>query len=425
MTQDLLVRRRPSTLLDTAMPRSTGALVIAQIVGQGLAVATAVLLTRRLGVSGFGIYAFVTAAVFVANVGTTFGTDMVLIREIARDDRVDRCAPALVLQLALSGIAIAVVFAGSAAASAAGSGAAERFIVPLRIFSFALVPATAYSIATALLRGLGMMRRYAVAVVAAAGAPLGAVAVWVRAGDSLTRTMTILLGAQTAVALVAVSTCIAPVARARATIAPSRADVFAMARDSREVGVLAGVGVVYQRLAMLGVAMLVGPTANGWYSGAARIVEASKTGHIALAGAVYPVMADATRDDAGADLGVVLRRARVTNFVSALAVAAGLAIAGRVLVDRLYGPGFAESKAALTILSVGLVASCVATFESLALLAEHREREVLRVMGVCLAVLLVGLVTMVAAFGWIGACWAMLAADLTQAVLLTRKRAGR
>jgi O-antigen/teichoic acid export membrane protein len=237
--------------------------------------------------------------------------------------------------------------------------------------------------------------------------------------------MTVLLGAQAAVALVAVACCAVPLVRSHAAVAPTRAQVLAMARASREVGVLAAVGVVYQRMAMLGVAVLVGPTANGWYSGAARIVEASKTGHIALATAAYPVMAESTRGDAGADLGLMLRRARLTNFVFALAVAGGLAVAGRMLVDRLYGSAFAESKHALTILAVGLVASCVATFESLAMLAEHREREVLRVMGACLAVLLGCLIVMVAAFGWIGACWAMLVADVTQASLLMKRRGRR
>lgn len=425
MTQHVLARGDRSWSRETVVPRTTAVLVGAQLLGQALAVVTAVLLTRRLGASGFGIYAFVAAAVFIANVGTTFGTDMVLIREIARERRLDRCPAAFVLQLALSGIVIAVVFAGTAAVDAVGSSGAERFIAPLRIFSLALIPGAAYSVATALLRGLGMLRRYAVAVVAAAGMPLVAVTAAVHPGDSLPRAMAALLCAQTAAAGVALACCAGPLVRAQAAIRPTRAQVVAMARDSREVGVLAAAGVVYQRMAMLGVAMLVGPTANGWYSGAARIVEASKTGHIALATAAYPMMAEATRDDAGADHVAVLRRARLTNFVLALVVAGGLAIAGRMLVERLYGSAFAESKDALTILAVGLVASCVATFESLALLAEHREREVVRVMAACLAVLLVGLVVMVAAIGWVGACWAMLAADTAQAALLMSRRARR
>jgi O-antigen/teichoic acid export membrane protein len=39
-----------------------------------------VVLAARLGVTGLGEYALVSAVVFVANVATTFGTDMVLVR---------------------------------------------------------------------------------------------------------------------------------------------------------------------------------------------------------------------------------------------------------------------------------------------------------------------------------------------------------
>ena len=58
------------------------------------------------------------------------------------------------------------------------------------------------------------------------------------------------------------------------------------------------------------------------------------------------------------------------------------------------------------------------------MLAAHRERKVLRVMGVCLVVLLVALVAMVTAVGWIEA-WAMLVADVTQTALLRRSRVRR
>ena len=73
-----------------AVPRNTGVLFIGRVVAQGLAVVLTVVLAARLGVSGFGEYALVSAVVFLANVATTFGTDMVLIREVAGHARLDR-----------------------------------------------------------------------------------------------------------------------------------------------------------------------------------------------------------------------------------------------------------------------------------------------------------------------------------------------
>jgi O-antigen/teichoic acid export membrane protein len=424
MTDDLLAPVAPR-LRTGFLPRSTSSLVVAQITGQGLAVVTAVMLGRRLGAAGFGVYAFATAAIFVLNVGTTLGTDMVLIREIARDRRVDRCIAALGLQIALSIAAIAAVFAVTAAVSAVASTGADRFAAPIRIFAVSLVPAAFYSVATAMLRGLGLLRVYAVLVVAAAAFPLVAVAALVRRGDSVPWSMAVLVAAQTAVAVLAIACCVAPWKAAGASAHLSRGEVVAMARTSRAIGGLGVIGVLYQRLAMFGVAVLVGPTTTGWYSGAARLVEASKTGHIALAGATYPVMAEAAARPGNHHRDAVLRTAKRTNLAMAIVLATMVIFVGPTLIDRLYGSAFASSKHAVTILAVGLVPSCVATFQSLSLFAEGREREVLRIMVVSIVVLGVGLAGFIAAFGWIGACWAMLVADSTQAILLMTRRRSR
>ena len=129
----------------------------AQVAGQGLAVVTAVLLARRLGAHGFGVYAVAVAVVFVANVVTTFGTDMVLIREIARDGRLDRRGPALRLQLALTAGALTVIgVAALVVRITTGSN-----VVPIVVFALSLVPAVWFSVSTAVLRGLTMLRSYA------------------------------------------------------------------------------------------------------------------------------------------------------------------------------------------------------------------------------------------------------------------------
>jgi O-antigen/teichoic acid export membrane protein len=198
-----------------------------------------------------------------------------------------------------------------------------------------------------------------------------------------------------------------------------------MVRESRTIGGLSLIGVLYQRLAMLGVSFFVGPTATGWYSGASRIVEASKTGHVALAGAAYPLMAEADKRPGDRDRELLLHRSRRLCLVSGAVVSITLVVGGPFLVDHLYGSAFASARSAVVILALGVVPSTLATFQSLALFAQHRERDVLRVMNVCIGVLVGGMVTLVPAVGWIGACWAMLVADITQAALLTSHNRGR
>lgn len=403
---------------DAQLPRHTAAVGIAQITGQGIAVITAVLLARRLGVAGFGVYAFVSSAVFIVNVATTFGTDMVLIREVAQDRRLDRCSAALGLQLTLSVAAITLILAISAIVAPL----ARDFVVPLRVFSLSLLPAAWFSVGSALLRGLGSLRAYAGLVIAASALPLVAVVGFVRHGDTLLRTMTILLLAQIGVALAALACCAKPLRDARIILRASPAEIVAMARASRTIGGLGLLGVLYQRLATLGVSVLVGPTATGWYSGASRIVEGSKVGHTALATATYPVMAAAGGHDDAVDRTAVVRRSWRACLVLGVAVSLVLIVAGNAVIDRVYGPEFVNSRHAVTILALGVVPSTIATFQSLAYLAQHREREVLRVLGGAVAVLALGIAVLVPVLGWIGACWAMLIADIAQAAVLTARR---
>ena len=85
-------------------------LILSRFGAQGLAVVFTILLARRLGIEGFGTYAFIAAIIFVANALTTFGTDMLLIREIAAQGGLSRLPSALIVQLVLSILFIAAVW---------------------------------------------------------------------------------------------------------------------------------------------------------------------------------------------------------------------------------------------------------------------------------------------------------------------------
>jgi len=403
------------------LPGGTTSVAIAHVAGQALAVVTAVVLARRLGAAGFGVYAVAIAGIYVLNVVTTFGTDMVLVREIARDRRLERCVDALALQTLLSVVAIAVVFSLTAALGGTGG----EYVTPLQIFSWSLIAAACYSVASATLRGLERMREYAALVVLAASVPLAGVVVFVPRGAGPVRALAILLIAQLAVAAVAIGVVMAVAGRTRPALHTTRRRIVGVARESSEIGALGMLGVLSQRLALIGVAVFAGPSASGWYSGAARVVEASKVGHVALGTAALPLMAQHATDNGRADRHV--RQARVRrSWIVALALAGGIAIAlatvGPQVLERLYGPGFRPSRRALQVLALGVIPSTTITFRSLELLAMRREREVMRVTVCCLGVLVLGIAVLVPASGWIGACWAGVAADVFGAAALSRHR---
>ena len=254
--------RTPS--LATSVPRNAGWLFAGRVAAQGLAVVMTVLLAARLGVGGLGEYAFVSAVVLLANVGTTFGTDMVLIREIAGDGKLDRWPAALAVQLLLSMIAIAIIWA----AAPFIPGQSDNVVVALRVLSLSLIPAAVFSVGTAVLRGAGRMRAYAVVGVAAAAIQLLAVAAIVGSNSDVQQAAFALLIGQLLVAVVAWLVCAGRVTGMRAVPAMSGSDVRAMARASASIGILGLLGILYQRLGAIAVSVMVGPVATGWYAGA-------------------------------------------------------------------------------------------------------------------------------------------------------------
>lgn len=402
--------------------RDAGWLLAGRATAQLILVLLTVLLAARLGPAGFGAYAVLAAVVFLANVVTTFGTDMALIREIAAG----RAAPdvtgartsslsaaswpaALAVQLILSAAAIGLIWALTPFVPNLAPGMAEA----LRIYAFALVPAAVFSVATAGLRGGGRMRACAGLGTAGAAITLGAVWLAVPPGAALDRLAAVLLGVQVALAAIGWATCARGQPAFRSVPRTGLGDVTAMARTSARIGVLGLLGVLYQRLGVLVLAVVAGPAATGWFAAASRVADASKAGHVALFGALYPELARSH----GAGQGE-MRTARWLTLGPAAIISALLLVFGPGIIRFLYGSGFGASGSALAVLALSIVPATAATHRSLELVAAGREGHMAGALAASLAVLVVLLAALVPTVGWTGAAWAVLGAETVQAALL-------
>ena len=395
-----------------SIPRSVATLLASRVGAQVLGVVLTVMLAARLGVTGFGEYAVVGAIVFVANVVTTFGTDMILIRDIARDRRFERCAVALVLQAMLSLAAMVCIWSAPALVPGAGGDIATA----LRVMSLSLLPAALFSVCTAVLRGDRRMHAYAVVSLTAAAAPVVAVGVLVPTGAGVVRAAIALLAAQAVATLVAGAACAARVPPMSLVSGVGRSELVAMARISTPVGILGILGILYQRCSAIAIALIAGPVATSWFVAASRITEASKTGHVALFTALYPAMAEVhavPRRRRGLD------RSLRFSVLFAAVITATLLLAGPALVDRLYGAAFTPARTGVMVLAIAVLPSTVATYQSLALLAADRARDTLPALALSLVILLAATAVLVPAFGWVGACWATLFADTANASMLS------
>ncbi len=379
-------------------------LLLGRVLAQALAVLATALIARRFGADGFGQFAWVSAMVFMANVFTTFGTDSLLIREIARTRQTDGLLlpGALWLQAVLSALCVALALAYAAWQRSPVSYA-------LALYSLSLLPLAFYSVFSAVLRGHERMDRFMALNLAGALAQVAA-ALWAYAAQlDLPGLFALLVTGQLLVA------CLAA-ALARFAAPPVRVfrhasgGIAGIAQAALPFAMLAVLGILYQRAGVLVLPALAGDDTTGLFAAAARIVEALKIVPQALLGVLFPRWAGGGESPrAGLPLMLMLGYSA--------AAAALCTLVAQPLVDLLYGDRFGAAAAALPPMAWSLVPYALGAYLSLGLVARRREWAVAAGSGAALVIALALFAVLTPRAGLAGAAWAVFGGETTQAAL--------
>ncbi|MFO7538943.1 MAG: oligosaccharide flippase family protein [Chloroflexota bacterium] len=427
-------------------------LLLGRVLGQGLLVIFVALVARYLGEEGLGQYALVTAVILLGNVFTTFGLDTLLIREVAaRRGQTGLMRPfplpltALLVQLFLSALFIGGVWllAGRL------PGQTPTTIGALKLYSLSLLPLTLATVYSAILRGYERMDLYTLYTLASALLQTVGALLVLRAGGGLLALVGWLLLVQAITAVFVTALCYWTIPRLslrhKVEWATLRATVWPTLHLAWPLALLMVLAVWQQRLGIFALSFLAGDAETGWFSAAAKVIEAAKMGHYAFFGALFPVLArgaggrpaekrsrtadrepvSVTAPSSGQALGPPTS---VTRFPFALLLGLTLLVmllitlGARPLVQLLYGAGYAPAVTALAILAWSLLPYTMGAKLSLELVAAGRERVVLRAVALTLATSLLLFGLLVPSLGLIGACWAVVLGELVQAVILYVKR---
>jgi O-antigen/teichoic acid export membrane protein len=388
-------------------------LLVSRLGGQALLALFTILLARRLGSAGFGAYAFIAAAIFIGNSLTTFGTDMLLMREVAARNDLQLLSPALLLQLAFSGLFITLVWTGAGPLMPLlfrdSPSLGSSTIQALRLYSLALLPLAFYTVFSSALRGREHMDSYA--LLGLVSGILQAALAGLMPGLTLPGLALGLLLIQVAVSLLAGLLCslrIPDFWKAWHFRAQAVPDVL---RLSAPIGLLGLLTITCQKLSIGLVSVYGGAALTGWFAAAQRVVEACKSLHVAVFSALYPAMA---REQAARPFRGVWAALLAGAALAALA----LDLLAAPLVNLLFGTGFSAAIPALRILGWILLPYTLKTFLSLALVAGKQELELARALGLNLLALLALNLWLTPRFGLVGAAWAALGAESLQAGLL-------
>ena len=417
-------------------------MILSRFGAQGLTVIFTILLARRLGIEGFGAYTFIAAIIFVANALTTFGTDMLLIREIAAKGDLSRLPSALIIQLVLSILFIAAVWMFGAWTP----NQTSEVVTALKIYCLALIPLAFFTIFTTALRGIQRLDIYSLLNLIVSVLQVGVVLL---PNIDIIRLSALLLSVQIIAAVFASFVCVITIPDFWQVWKFPFVHFFSLLKQAAPIAWLTVLGMIYQRLSIYMLSTMSGAMETGIYSAASRAVEASKTMHLAVFAALYPVMAEGTLHPH--DLLSNSHRLQVLQgkrspmqspnrlgdyfsptgfamtyfgflFVGATIISLLLFILAKPLIIILFDNKFIASSNVLQILAWMLIPFTVNTYLTLSFLASKRESIVGRALMASLLGLLILNLWWIPAKGPEGGAWATLIAECIQSTMLLTSR---
>jgi len=384
-------------------------LLIARIGAQGAMVVVTFILARRMGASGFGEYAFMAAVVVTGNVLTTFGSDMVLIREIAAKDDFSDVLSTLSLQLMLSFAFIGCVYLFAPSFSSQTT----ESILAVKVYSFALIPLAFFTVFTSILRGMQRMTSYAWLNLGVAIIQVSAVLIFVQHETSIIDLAYVLLDVQILGTLLAGLLCV-PLFSCLYDWHISLERIFPFFMVCLPVALIAILGILYQKTTLAMLSFLGTSTMIGIFSASARVVEAARLGHVAVFTALYPSMA---KLDQGAVFRKTLRFSWGLLIVVSAIGSVLIFLLSKPIIEIFYGGEYQSSILVLKILAFTLIPYTANSFLSLAYLAMRKEKVVLLVFVVSLLMLLILNFWFIPFSREAGASWAVLITESLQMVM--------
>lgn len=388
-------------------------LLLGRLGTHGLMVFFTLIIARRLSEVGLGAYAFMASVMFLANIVTTFGTDMLIIREIASKDDLSLIPASILVQLILASI-----FSCSIILIAPNlPNQSPEVVEALKIYSLALFPMAFYSVFSSVLRGYQRMDAFLWLTLAAASLQTSLAWFFIHSTTSLVILAWILLATQVAVALMAILLCLYENPALRYAWRLPRPSIPHLLHVAAPIAFLALLKVLYQRLSIYMLATLSGAAVTGWFSAALRLVESSQVGHIALLGALFPVMAQTRsgRENKSPIPATIFTVSWRLLLILGIATSGFLFLLAPALVNLLYGSNFAPAIASLRLLAGMMIPYSLNIYLASRLLAARQERKVAYTFALSLVVLAGMNAWLIPRSDLMGASLATLVAEMVQA----------
>lgn len=381
--------------------------VFSRFSAQILAVISNLLLARYFGSAGFGEYAFISAVVLIGNALTTFGMDMVLIRKISFTHDYSDLPAALVIQLLLSFIFIAGILILSPDWTVSNS---------LQVYVFSLIPLSFFTVFTIALRGAQDMRSFSFLHFSVALFQMISVFILFALTGGVEHLAILLLGVQFLGAFIGLILCLRQLEDFSRQWHLDWKKIPHLMTSSMQMAVIGTLRLLYEKLAVTMLPMLSSVDITGLFSASARVLDASKLGHMSALSAMFPEMA--RENSLERNFSNATKRNYALLFFAAILLSLVIFFFAKPIIYFLFGEEFVSSVDALQVMAWMIVPYFIVTYYSLAFVAIQIERPVLIALSTSLILLAVLLIWWSPLYGLPGAAFAILCAEIFQAVFL-------
>ncbi len=323
---------------------NTGFRAVADLGAKVATIALQVVMARRLGASGFGVFAFGLAFVTLVTTLANLGQQAILTREVARDrERIHGYfANTIALQLTLAVPALAVAFFVYALIGPGGEAGAVVALLGVAVVAEALM-STCFAVYQAHER-LGyipvviIFQRWATAAIGVTALLLGAGVVAVAA--------IYLVIALLALAL-ALRLLLANIVRPRLEVELRRWKP--LMRAALPIGLAGLFATILFRVDITMLAWYESETQVGFYGAAYRLFESTLFISWSIGAAVYPVLSRLSEKSQDA-VARVFEGSLKLGLACTLPLAAGAVLLAHPLMVLLYGESFGNGSLALALL---------------------------------------------------------------------------
>lgn len=374
---------RPGDSRPGALAASTGKLFW-DVVSRSLSFALSVLLARRLGAAGLGVFAVAWYAAWMASQATDLGLHLAGLRALSRRFRPRRLASLVLCKAALTVLAFAA-FALVAASGSLGADAVLLLVLLLAHLAGSWVELTGVA-----LRSRGRVAREGLLLVSLRAGWLLA-AVWALTGlTGLTETTRSLDLRELALALAAASLPALAVALGisarllgRDIELPSLSEVLGLARTAIPLSVVSVLTLVYLRADLFLLAAMRDAREVGLFAASFRLFEATFVLSGGLVAGAFPLLARGARRGTASEPAHL-----VLALLVALAVPVTFVLTGTAepVLGLLFGETFRPAAPVLTWLGCAVPAVYVNALTTHLLFAAGRSRVLVGVIVLRLAV---------------------------------------